>query len=200
MTEEEKCMAGMLYDCHDESFIKRKTRAMVWCERYRSIPYERRGERYALLKEIFQSVGTNVSVADDFVCGFGDNIRIGSNVSVNYRCTFIDCNTITIGNDVLIAPGVQINTASHPVRLSERLTEGWHEGDTQYRWRTYARPVVIGNGVWIGAGAVILGGVTIGDGAVVAAGAVVTKDVAPGTLVGGVPARKIKDIENTEEQ
>lgn len=200
MTEEEKCMAGILYDCHDESFIKRKARAMVWCERYRSIPYERRGERYALLKEIFQSVGTNVSVADDFVCGFGDNIRIGSNVSVNYRCTFIDCNTITIGNDVLIAPGVQINTASHPVRLSERLTEGWREGDTQYRWRTYARPVVIGNGVWIGAGAVILGGVTIGDGAVVAAGAVVTKDVASGTLVGGVPARKIKDIENTEEQ
>ena len=194
MTEEEKCMAGMLYDCHDDSFIKRKARATAWCERYRSIPYERRSERYAMLKELFPSVGTNVSVADDFVCGFGDNIRIGSNVSVNYRCTFIDCNTITIGNDVLIAPGVQINTASHPVRLDERLTEGWREGDSQYRWRTYARPVVIGNGVWIGAGAVILGGVTIGDGAVVAAGAVVTKDVAPGTLVGGVPARKIRDI------
>lgn len=188
-------MAGELYDCHDIGFIDRKAKATEWCTRYRAIPYERRNERYGMLQELFAAVGNNVSVADDFICGFGDNIRIGNNVSINYRCTFIDSNCITIGDDVLIAPGVQINTATHPIELANRLTENWKPGDQQYRWRTRALPVVIGNGVWIGANVTILGGVNIGDGAVVAAGAVVTKDVPAKTLVGGVPAKIIKQLQ-----
>lgn len=197
-TEYQKCLDGELYACHDDSFIARKNKATLFCEKYRSIPYDKKLERYELLKETFAAIGTNVSVAADFICDFGDNISIGDNVSINYRCTFIDCNRITIGNDVLIAPGVQINTATHPVDLSERLTPGWQPSDKQYRWRTRALPVVIGNGVWIGANATILGGVTIGDGAVVAAGAVVTKDVPPMTLVGGVPAKVIRNVRTHE--
>ena len=124
-------------------------------------------------------VGTNVSVADGFICGFGDNLFIGDNVSINYRCMFIDCNTITIGNDVLIAPGVQLQTAAHPVELAERLTPGWKPGDLEYRWRTYARPIVIGDGCWIGANVTVLPGVTIGRGSVIGAGSVVNKDIPP---------------------
>jgi len=194
MTEEEKCMAGELYDCHDAAFIARKARATEWMHRYNALAYDDRAGRYAMLREQFAHVGTNVTVGDGIVIGFGDNIRIGDNVSINYRCILNDCNRIEIGNDVLIAPGVQINTATHPVALEERLTPDWEPESGAYRWRTYAKPVVIGNGVWIGANATILAGVTIGDGAVVAAGAVVTRDVAARTLVGGVPARVIRAI------
>lgn len=194
MTEQEKCMAGELYDCHSPEFLERKAKATEWMQRYNALPYGDRSKRYGMIKELFGSVGTNVSVGDGVIVGFGDNIHIGDNVSVNYRCMLIDCNTITIGNDVLIAPGVQLNTASHPVDMSERLTKDWSPATGEYRWRTYAKPIVIGNGCWIGANATVLGGVTIGDGAVVAAGAVVTKDVAAHTLVGGVPARFIKNV------
>ena len=194
MTELDKCMAGELYDCHSPEFIESKARATDWMHRYNALPYSERGKRYGMLKEILGSVGTNVSMADGLIIGFGQNIHIGNNVSINYRCILNDCNRITIGNDVLIAPGVQMNTASHPVSMDERLTKDWNPSSGEYRWRTYAKPITIGNGCWIGANATILGGVTIGDGAVVAAGAVVTKDVEPHTLVGGVPAKFIKKI------
>lgn len=114
-TESEKCLAGMLYNCHSPEFIERKSLATEWMQRYNSLPYTDRSKRYEMLKELFGSVGNNVSVGDGIIIGFGDNIFIGNNVSINYRCMLIDCNKITIGDNVLIAPGVQINTASHPV-------------------------------------------------------------------------------------
>lgn len=83
-------MAGELYDCHDKIFIERKARASERCERYNSVPYSQRHCRYAMLKELFGAVGRNVSVGDDFICGFGCNIYIGDNVSINLRCTLID--------------------------------------------------------------------------------------------------------------
>ena len=194
MTEQEKCMAGELYDCHSPEFIDRKARATEWMQRYNNLPYSDRSKRYQMLREQLGSVGTNVSAGDGLIIGFGDNIPIGKNVSINYRCMLIDCNTISIGNDVLIAPGVQMNTASHPTHLEERLTPDWDPSSGEYRWRTYALPIRIGNGCWIGANAVILGGVSIGDGAVVAAGAVVTKDIPPHVLAAGVPAKVIKKL------
>lgn len=193
-TEQDKCMAGKIYDCHNNVFLERKARATDWMQRYNSLPYSERSKRYDMIREIFGSVGTNVSVGDGTIIGFGDNIHVGNNVSINYRCILNDCNSIVIGNDVLIAPGVQINTASHPTKLSERLTPNWNPTSGEYRWQTFAKPVIIGDGCWIGANATIIGGVTIGDGAVVAAGAVVTKDVEPNTMVGGVPARLLKNI------
>lgn len=147
-----------------------------------------------MIRELFSSVGTNVSVGDGTIIGFGNNIHVGNNVSINYRCILNDCNAIVIGSDVLIAPGVQINTALHPTALPGRLTPDWKPSSREYRWRTFAKLVVIGDSCWIGTNATILGGVTIGDGAVVAAGAVVTKDVEPHTLVGGVPARVLKRL------
>ena len=94
-----------------------------------------------MLKEQFGAVGNNVSVGDEFICGFGNNIYIGNNVSINLRCMLIDCNKITIGNNVLIAPGVQINTSTHPVELADRLTPDWNPESGEYRWRTYALPI-----------------------------------------------------------
>jgi len=198
-TELEKCLAGECYDCHAPEFIAGKARASEWCARYNAVPYTRRAERRQMLEELFGSIGENVSVGDNFTCGFGTNIYVGSNVSINLNCTFIDCNRIIIGNNVLIAPCVHLTTATHPVELSDRLTPDWSAATGEYFCRTYALPITIGDGCWIGANVVVLPGVTIGAGSVIGAGAVVTKDIPANVVAAGNPCRVIREI-NKEGQ
>ncbi|MCR5864032.1 DapH/DapD/GlmU-related protein [Aquincola sp. J276] len=117
-----------------------------------------------------------------FYTDFGKNIRVGSNVFINHACEFMDRGGITIGDDVLIGPKVNLVTINHPL-------------DPTTRRSTWCAPIVIGNGAWIGAGASVMPGVTIGENAVVAANAVVTSDVLDDTVVGGIPARVIRRID-----
>lgn len=193
-TELEKCLAGEWYDCHAPVFLelKRKTHRLLM--KYNSLPYERKEEKQALLREMFGSIGTGVSVGHSFICDYGCNIHIGDQVTVNTGCTFVDCNRITIGNRVLIAPDVRIYTATHPVDLDERLTPvGTPEG-IEYVRHTFALPVTIGDGCWIGGGTIILPGVTIGEGCVIGAGSVVVKDIPANSLAVGNPCRVIREI------
>ncbi|KAA6333132.1 Galactoside O-acetyltransferase [termite gut metagenome] len=118
-----------------------------------------------------------------FYTDFGRNIRVGKRVFINHCCEFMDRGGITIGNDVLIAPKVNLITIGHPLNPAERRA-------------TFTSPIIIGNGVWIGAGAMVMPGVTVGENAIVAAGAVVTSNVPANTIVGGVPAKVIKKINN----
>jgi len=115
-----------------------------------------------------------------FYTDFGRNIHIGKNVFINSGCHFQDQGGIFIGDHVLIGHNVVLATINHDLNPFDR--------------HNIYKPIHIGNRVWIGANVVITQGVHIGDGAVIAAGAVVTRDVAPNTVVGGVPAKKIKDI------
>lgn len=110
------------------------------------------------------------------------------------NCTFVDCNKIIIGNNVLIASNVQLYTSTHPVELSERLVPGWTPESGEYFCRTYALPITIGNGCWIGGGVIILPGVSIGNGSVIGAGSVVTKDIPDNSLAAGNPCRVIREI------
>lgn len=119
-----------------------------------------------------------------FFTDFGENINIGKNVFVNHACTFMDRGGITLEDEVLIGPKVNLITTNHPLNPSERRA-------------TISHPIVIKKRAWIGAGATILAGVTIGENSVVAAGAVVTKDVPDNTVVGGVPAKVIKKLDVT---
>ena len=193
-TELEKCMAGEWYDCHDPIFIAGKARASEWCAKYNSVPYSKRKERRKMLEELFGVIGENVSVGDNFTCGFGTNIYIGSNVSINLNCTFIDCNRINIGSNVLIAPCVHLTTATHPIELTDRLTPNFDVASGEYFCRTYALPITIWNGCWLGANVIVLPGVTIGDGSVIGAGSVVTKDIPANVVAVGNPCRVIKHI------
>ena len=192
--ELEKCMAGEYYNCHDEIFLEYKTQARKLLKEYHALAYEQKDEKTGILKQLFGSIGTNVSVGLPFICDYGRNIHLGNNVSVNMNCTFVDCNTITIGDDVLIASNVQLYTATHPVELTDRLTPDWCPGTGQYFCRTYALPIRIGNGCWLGGGVIVLPGVTIGDGSVIGAGSVVTKDIPENSLAVGNPCRVIRKI------
>lgn len=112
----------------------------------------------------------------------GKFTRIGKNTYINHLCSMLDMGTITIGDNVLIGPKVNILSEEHPINPTDRKA-------------LMVRSVVIKNGAWIGAGATILPGVTIGENSIVAAGAVVNKDVPDNTIVGGVPAKVIKHID-----
>jgi acetyltransferase-like isoleucine patch superfamily enzyme len=193
-TELEKCMDGEWYDCHDPVFIEFKTRARMLLARYHALPYHEKAGKYNLLKELFGNIGGNVSIGAPFTCDYGRNIHVGDNVSVNMNCTFIDCNKITIGSHVLIASNVQVYTATHPVELADRLTPGWREGSARYFCQTYALPVTVEDGCWIGGGVIILPGVTVGKGSVVGAGSVITRDIPADSLAVGNPCRVIRAL------
>ena len=194
MTELEKCMSGKWYDCHDTIFLDMKKSARDLLKRYNSFSYEQKQEKEEVLKNLFGSIGANVSVGLPFICDYGKNIYIGTNVSVNMNCTFVDCNKIEIGNNVLIASNVQIYTATHPVELADRLTPDWNPDSEEYFCRTYALPVKIGDGCWIGGGAIILPWVSIREGTVIAVGSVVTKSIPSNCVAVGNPGRVIKRI------
>lgn len=197
-TELEKCLAGEWYDCHDPIFLELKNKARSLLAKYNTLPYDKKTEKYEVLCEMFGRVGTNVSVGYSFICDYGCNIHVGNNVSINMNCTFVDCNRITIGDNVLIASNVQIYTAAHPIELAERLTPGWSPGSREYFCRTFAKPVTIEDGCWIGGGVIILPGVTIGRGTVIGAGSVVTKDIPANSLAVGNPCRVIRKLNEAE--
>ena len=132
---------------------------------------------------ISKKVDDTFFVIPAFYSDFGENINIGKNVFVNHACTFMDRGGITLEDNVLIGPKVNLITTNHPLKPSERRA-------------TISHPIVIKRNAWIGAAATIMPGVTIGENSVVAAGAVVTRDVPPNTIVGGVPAKIIKKLDD----
>lgn len=188
MTEMEKMKAGLEYSYADEELEARKTQAILWCEEYNAIDGRDFEAQYAYLKKMLGSVGERVWIAKTFCCDCGKNIHIGNDFTGNFNLTILDIREVYIGNHVMIGPNTLITTVGHP--LSPKARRGY---------MAHAEPVRIGNDVWIGGNVTILPGITIGNNVVIAAGAVVTKDVPDNSLVGGVPAKLIKKLENDVE-
>ena len=137
----------------------------------------------AILSEIIGAVvDETTTIFPPFYTNFGRFTRLGKHVFINHACSFLDMGGITLEDHVLIGPQVKLITENHPL-------------DPEDRRALIGKPILIKRNAWIGAGATILPGVTVGENAVVAAGAVVSKDVAANTVVGGIPAKFIKNIE-----
>lgn len=190
-----KCLNGEPFICNDPELTAIIARARVLTEAYNSTPFAETGRRTDILRQLFGSLGQNVLIDKPFCCDYGQNIHIGDDCIINMNCTFVDCNTIEIGNKVLIAPNVQIYTATHPANVAERLVPGWDRASGKPWFNTYALPVRIEDHVWIGGDVIILPGVTIGRNSVIGAGSVVTKSIPPDSIAVGNPCRVVRKQE-----
>lgn len=185
MTELEKLEAGLEYFFWNQEVNSRKLRAIAGCKKLNSIDSGDEEKLEEVIRELLGETGKNPFVAPVFNCDYGLNIHVGDDFLTNYNVTILDIASVHIGDHVMIGPNTLISTVGHPLSPKGRRE---HLG--------IAKPVFIGNDVWIDGNCVILPGVTIGNNVVVAAGAVVTKNVPDNCVVGGVPAKFIKSIEN----
>ncbi len=185
MTNKERRDKGMAY-ITDASVLAEQFKSRILQKSYnRMIPFNV-PKAYLLLKLMGLKYGKDTFIDTPFRCDYGKHITVGERFYANSYCTIIDVAPVTIGDNVLLGPNVQIITAGHPIHPDSR--------NSKYE---YGIPITIGDNVWIGAGAIILPGVNIGSNTVIGAGAVVTKDIPDGVVAAGNPCRIIKEI--TEE-
>ena len=192
MTEKEKMLAGELYDCGDPELMKLWICGKNLIQKYNSLDYSDKKEQMRILDEVLGSRGKNTQITAPFYVDYGKFIFLGNNCEINMNCTFLDCNHITIGDNALIAPNVQIYTVFHPVSAKERFNKSVNE-DFPFAVSKTA-PVTIGNNVWIGGGSIIFPGVSIGDNVTIGAGSIVTKSIRSNVLAYGNPCRIIREI------
>lgn len=176
-------IAGKMYCPEDPQLVSDRQNARRLVRLYNQTDETESEKRMQLLKEMLGSTGEDIYIEPTFRCDYGYNIHVGANFYANFDCCILDVCEVHIGDNCMFAPGVQIYTATHPLDPIERNSG-----------RELGKPITIGDNVWIGGSAVVNPGVTIGDNVVVASGAVVTKDVPDNVVVGGNPARIIKEI------
>lgn len=192
MTEREKMLAGMLYDCGDAELLTQWHKAKNLMRDYNRLDSDDLAAKDRILTELLGGRGTNLWITAPFYVDYGNNIFFGNNCEVNMNCTFLDDNRIIIGDNALIAPNVQIYTAFHPTNAADRFGPPREDGSFAF-CKTQTAPVTIGNNVWIGGGAILLPGVTIGDNVVIGAGSIVTKDIPANSVACGNPCRVIRE-------
>lgn len=184
MREIEKMKAGQWYDAnYDEELVKARRYAQDKYHEYNLVKPSDEQKKQEILADILGYKPNNVGVSQPFYCDYGTNIQFGSNVHVNLSCYFMDGATITIGDNCFIGPFTGFYTAAHPIAPEPR-----NEGLEQ------ARPITVGNNCWFGANVSVMPGVTIGDNCVISAGSVVTKDMPNNSVIMGVPAKAVREI------
>ena len=186
MDERERMVAGLPYRAWKDGLPEARLRAKRLWTKYNSMDFEDEAGRAAVLDELIGKHGKHFYIEGPFRCDYGTYITLGENFYANYNCTILDIAPVTIGDNVMLAPGVGIYTAGHSVHPDARRS-GYE----------YGRPITIGDDVWIGANSVICPGVTIGSGAVIGAGSVVTRDIPANVVAAGNPCRVLRTI--TEE-
>jgi maltose O-acetyltransferase len=184
MNEEwKKMLRGEPYHALDPEILSMlfKTKDAVWA--YNQLKPSQLEARETCIKRILGHCGVQPMVNSPFYCDFGCNIHVGDHFFSNFNLTILDEARVTIGNHVLIGPNVSLFTACHPIDPEERrLGMEW------------AKPITIGDDVWIGGNVTILPGVTIGQRCTIGAGSVVTKDIPANSIAVGNPCHVIKKL------
>jgi maltose O-acetyltransferase len=181
-TERDKMLAGEMYDPLDPELVAARARARDLCQELNATRESDAIERRVILRNLFGAGGETVWMQPPFYCDYGSNIELGQRVFFNFNCVVLDVCRIRIGDFSLFGPAVQIYTPLHPLNAEQRRRE------------EYGKPIDIGSDVWVGGGAIILGGVTIGSRAVIGAGSVVTRDIPEAVFAAGNPCRVIRPI------
>ena len=180
-TEREKMLDGELYLATDEELAKMHLKSRKLMNQFNFSEPENENQRIEIAKRLFGSIGKNFTIRPPFYCDYGCHIFAKDNLYINYDCTILDCNMVYLGNNVLIAPKVQIYTACHPTDPQIRMSG-----------KEFAQPVSIGDNVWLGGGAIICPGVSIGENVTIGAGSLVTKNIPNNVVAVGNPCRVIK--------
>ena len=185
MTEKEKMIAGALYAPSDLQLVEDRRQARIVFGKYNATHPDEVEQRKELLQELFGQKSENLYIEPPFYCDYGYNLQLGKNVYMNFNCCILDVSIVKIGDNTMFGPNVQIYTATHPLEYKARNSGV-----------EYAKPITIGNNVWVGGNATICPGVTIGNNVVIGAGSVVTKSFPDDVFIAGNPARVIKTIDN----
>ena len=172
-----------MYNPNTEDLINDRARAKDLCFKFNALPPSEREARKNIIKQLFSKTTDEFLIESSFYCDYGYNIEIGNNFYTNHNCVILDCAKVTFGDNVFIGPNCGFYTAIHPINAEER-----NSGIES------AKPISIGNNVWIGGNVTVLPGVTIGDNTVIGAGSVVTKNIPPNVVAVGNPCRSIKQI------
>lgn len=194
-TNLERMCAGRLYNCEDSEVMRKHIRALYLTDRFNRTQLWNVPKQKRIIKKLIPNHGKHFFIMQTFRCEYGFNISFGDDLFVNFDCIFMDVAPIKIGTSVMFGPRVTIATPVHPLLADERIIQQYPDG---YHDLEYAKPVTIGDKVWIASNVTICGGVTIGDGAVIAAGSVVTHDIPANCLAGGVPCKIIRQIDEND--
>ena len=186
MTEKEKMIAGEMYNPSDDELTTDRHQARLLFQEINILNEDSVEKRNKLLNTLIKNAGKKLYIEPPFYCDYGYNIIAGDNVFMNFNCCILDVCKVTIGDNCMFAPNVQIYTATHPLEAKARNSG-----------REFAKPITLGNNVWIGGNATICPGVTIGNNVVVGAGAVVTKSFPDNVFIAGNPAKIVKEIDNS---
>jgi len=192
MSEKEKMLAGLHYNSRDPELLERYyevRKLLAKLNNSSPIDSEQRNEVFTSL---LGRIGDNVWIETPFFCDYGEHIYIDEGTFINVNAIFLDNNIINIGKNGLIGPGVQLLTASHPLSARERLITSNENLKTSYK--TFSKPIQIGDNVWIGGNTVVLPGITIGNNVTIGAGSVVTKNIPDNMLAFGNPCKIIRQI------
>lgn len=178
-----RMLAGEPYRADDPVLDADHARAQALLERFNATTHDQQEERRELLTSLLAHIGAGAVVRPTLRCDYGFNISIGAGTFLNFDCVLLDVAAITIGDHCQIGPRVQLLTPTHPLEPGPRR-DGWEA----------AKPISIGDNVWLGGGVIVCPGVSIGADTVVGAGAVVTRDLRAGVVAAGVPARVLRPL------
>lgn len=177
LSERQKMKLGQWYCCLDPELDSLRMRAREAVHEHNIMPPRRRGSVGPALLDLLGETSGDFMIEAPFHCAYGFNIEVGKGVYLNAGCVILDTASVHIGDQTMLGPHVQIYCAEHH-----------QDADKRKLGLEIARPVYIGQNVWIGGGAIILGGVCVGDNSIIGAGSIVTRDVAASTTVKGNPA------------
>ncbi len=179
-----KAAAGLLYDAnYDAELIKERETCSELLYDYNMLRPSMEAEREKLLRRILGGAGKSVTILSPFRCDYGYNIFAGENFFMNAGGVILDGARVSFGDNVFIGPCCGFHTAGHPLDIAQRNAG-----------LEYARPITVGDNVWIGAQVCVLPGVSIGSGSVIGAGSVVTRDIPENVVAAGNPCRVIRRI------
>jgi maltose O-acetyltransferase len=182
-TEKEKMVAGELYNPLDEELSADRVKTRLLLKELNESWEDEPAERLRIMKELLPNATTDLWLQPPFFCDYGYNMKIAERVFFNFNCVVLDVAPVVIGSRTMFGPNVQIYTATHPMNPVERSSGV-----------EYAKPITIGDDVWVGGSVVICPGVTIGDRSVIGAGSVVTKNIPSDVFAAGNPCRVIRNL------